>query len=470
MNNIIEKIQNHHLIKKINPYINEETYIVGGFLRDLFLGKSSSDIDLAVRQGRAKELAKYIADSINGYFVTLDDINNIYRVVFENKKDYIDIADIEGENISDDLARRDFSMNALAFNLQSHDIIDLYGGIESIKNKIVKEISAKNMSDDPIRLLRAFRFESGLGFRLDENLQKIIKDCVHLIKTTAPERINAELIKLFLGRNCVNALKQMDEYGMLELIFPEVAEIKKIPPNSHHHLCLIEHCYSVVDNVQIYYDKANNEVKKHFDEILFGATPRLAYLKLAAFLHDIGKPATWEIEESTGRHRFIKHDDVGSKIVEKPLKDLKFSNKQIDYIKKIIKYHLYPANVATLDITNEKAILRFFRKMENEVIDLIAIAYADRLSAKGPAITEEMIEKNINGLKILLEKYLASKNTLNPLPKLLSGNEIMQILGIKPSPELGQIVVLLKEAQISSEVTTKEEAVNFVKNIKKTSF
>ena len=107
--------------------------------------------------------------------------------------------------------------------------------------------------------------------------------------------------------------------------------------------------------------------------------------------------------------------------------------------------------------------------MENEVIDLIAIAYADRLSAKGPDITEEMIEKNINGLKILLEKYLASKNTLKPLPKLLSGDEIMQILEIKPSPELGQIVNLLKEAQISSEVTTKEEAVNFVKNIKKTS-
>ena len=464
-NNIAEKIKNHPVIRTISPYIDDETYIVGGFLRDFLLNKDSSDIDLAVKSGTAEKMAKFIADSISGYFVKLDDVNHIYRVVFENKKDYIDIADIEGADIYEDLARRDFSMNALALNIKSMQLTDPYGGVKSIENKIIKAISEKNILDDPIRVLRAFRFQSTLGFTMDENLKQITEKHAGLLKQTAPERINAELVKLFLGKRCVDSLKDMDNCGMLELIFPEVKEIKKVPPNSHHHLCLLEHCYAVVDYVQNFYENGNDEVKAHFDEIIFGANPRQAYLKLAAFLHDIGKPATWEIEEGTGRHRFIKHDDIGAKIAEKPLKNLKFSNKQIAYIQKIIKYHLYPANVAMIEENNEKAVMRFFRKMGDEVIDLIAIAYGDRLSARGPDITDEIVEKNLTGLKHLLEKYLANKCNLTPLPKLLSGNEIMQILNIKPSPELGKIVDMLYEAQISSDVVTKEEAVEFVKKL-----
>lgn len=465
MNNLITKIKNNHILNKIQPFIDEETYIVGGFVRDLLLGKESSDIDLVVKQGNAQKTAKKIADMLNAYFVTLDEKNNIYRIVFENKQDYIDIADIEGADIYSDLSRRDFSINAIAINLHTLEIIDKYKGVDCIKNKVIKEISEYNLKDDPIRLLRAFRFHSCLGFKLDEGLKKLIQNHGQMLKNTATERINAEIIKLFLGKNCAESLKEMDKYNLLEIIFPEIKDIKKIPPNSHHHLCLLEHCLEVVNQVQKYYESASIEVKNHFEEIVFGSLPRLAYLKLAAFLHDIGKPATWEIDEKTGRHRFIKHDDIGSKIVEKPLKNLKFSNKQIKYIQKIIKYHLYPANVANLDISNEKAVLRFYRKMENEVIDLIAIAHADRLSARGPDITEEMVESNINGLKNLLNRYLELKNSIKPLPKLLSGNEIMAILNIKPSPELGQIIELLKEAQISSEVITKDDAIKYIKSL-----
>ena len=465
-NSIAEKIKNHPVIQKISPYVDDETYIVGGFLRDILFNKDSSDIDLAVKSCTAEKLAKYIADRIPGYFVTLDKINHIYRVVFENKKDYVDIAGIEGENIYEDLARRDFSMNALALNIKSMQLTDPYGGVESIKNKEINAISEKNMLDDPVRLLRAFRFQSTLGFTMEKNLKQITEKHAGLLKQTAAERINNELVKLFSGKFCVDTLKDMDRCGMLELIFPEVKEIKKIPPNSHHHLCLLEHCYAVVNYVQDFYENGNNEIKAHFNEIIFGANPRIAYLKLAAFLHDIGKPATWEIEEGTGRHRFIKHDDVGAKIVEKPLRDLKFSNKQISYIQKIIKYHLYPANVAMIEENNEKAVMRFFRKIGDEVTDLIAIAYGDRLAARGEAITDEMVEHNINGLKHLMKKYMDTKNNLSPLEKLLDGYEIMKILEIKPSAKLGEIVDALKEAQMASEVVTKEEAVEFVKKFK----
>ena len=180
------------------------------------------------------------------------------------------------------------------------------------------------------------------------------------------------------------------------------------------------------------------------------------------FLHDIGKYSTWTIEE-TGRHRFIKHDDVGAKMCITFLRDMKFSKKQIDYISLMIKNHIYPSNVVAAPELNEKIMMRYIRKMEENVIDNIYLAKADRLSARGEAITEEMIAENINGLDKLLKFYLEKRDSLKPLPKLLDGFEIMEIKQIPQTPLLGKILSALKEAQINGDVNTKEEAIEFVK-------
>ncbi len=463
-------INKNEIIKLIKPALAKESmpvYLVGGYIRDMLLGKTSTDIDIAVPAGQAYFAAKNLADSINGYFIELDAVNKIYRVVLENKIDYIDIADCTGENIEQDLLRRDFTINAIAYNLNNDRLIDVCSGQKDLNNKIIKEISVKNLLDDPIRLLRAIRFRSTLGFSLSDTIAQTVKEHASLLDNVAKERINTELVKLFGGRYAVEALTEMNKLNLLEHIFPEVTEIRKIPPNSHHHLGLLEHSIETVRQVQNFYDSSVTEVKKHLEEDFGAGQKRLAYLKIAAFLHDVGKPSTWQIEQETGRHRFIKHDQIGSEIILPTLKRLKFSKKHAAYIQKIIKNHIYPAGVVTSDEAGEKAYLRFYRKMGNEVIDLIAIAYADRMSALGPDVTQEIVEKNINGLNRLLDGYLKSKNELKPLPKLIDGNEIMQILNIPASRKLGKIIEQLKEAQISSEVITKQDAINYIKKIAK---
>ena len=182
-------------------------------------------------------------------------------------------------------------------------------------------------------------------------------------------------------------------------------------------------------------------------------------------MHDIGKFSTWTIEEDTGRHRFIKHEDVGAKMCVPLLKSLCFSNKQIEYISYIIKKHMYPTAVVSSPELSEKVMLRYVRKSEDNAIDNILIAQADRLSARGPEITDDIVEENITGLNKLLEFYLNSRETLKPLPKLLDGNEIMKIFNITPSPKLGEIIKALNEAQISGDVETKEDAINFINTI-----
>ena len=465
---IKQKVANNPVISLIKPFFidkHAQAYIVGGFLRDCLLNKTSCDIDIVIENGSAKKLSQELADTINGYFIELDDVNKIYRVVFSDKVTYVDIADCTGNCIEDDLKRRDFTVNALAYDIKNDCLIDVTGGYDDLKAGLIKEISKENIIDDPIRILRAFRFQSTLGFDISNSLKQIIKEHALLLNNPAKERVNVELIKLFGGQNAVEALHSLNDFSLLEILIPETAEMKKVPKNSHHHLDLIEHSIETVKQVQCFYDKAAKEVKDHCDKEFFCGQKRLAYLKLAAFLHDVGKPSTWQIEPSSGRHRFIMHDSEGAKLIVPTLKNLKFSKKQIAYLQKMIKNHIYPSGVVTSDDSSEKAYLRFYRKMEDEVIDLIALAYADRLSALGPDITQEMIDKNLNGLDNLLKGYFEQKNKLAPLPKLLDGKEIMEILQIPASPVLGQIIHKLQEAQIASEVNTKDEAIAFIKKI-----
>lgn len=452
-------IRDDFILKEIN-----DGYLVGGTVRDFFLGKCSNDRDIAIKD--AENFAKNLAEKFDATFITLDSENKIYRLVLSDKTNYIDVSELRGNTIEEDLLSRDFTVNAIAYDLKNNVFIDVTGGVEDIKKRIIRGIREENFTDDSLRILRAFRFMATTGFVVNEELQQILIKYKDLLKQPAKERIHDEIMKLFGGKYASATLLKMLDMGVLELIFPCVTDIKKIPSNSHHHLDLIHHLIETVRQIEIQYENADTQIKEHLDKIDFGGYPRINHLKLAGFLHDIGKPSTWTIEES-GRHRFIGHDVEGEKLVKPLLKDLKFSNKQIEYISSMIRYHIYPSNVIVSPNLDNKIMMRYVRKMEDNVIDNITLAKADRLSAQGPAVTKEMTENNINGLNKLLNFYLEVKPTLKPLPKLLDGKEIMQMLEIDQSPALGKIINELHEAQLNQEVNNKEEAIAFIKNYSK---
>lgn len=452
---------NDDLLNQIIKHANGNIYLVGGAVRDLCMGKSSCDRDIIIEGEDARDFALSVADTMQAAFVPLDEENKIYRIVMPNKIDYLDITNPIENSLEKDLLRRDLTMNAVAINLKTNQIIDICGGLEDIKNRKIKMISEKNIIDDPLRILRAYRFQAVLGFEIEEQTNKAIKKHYNKIHACAVERINCELIKLFGGAHAHQTL--LDMGMLLDEIFPITVDLKKVPANSHHHLDLYHHSIETVKQIQDIYEKGSDEVKLHLETIDFGGESRLAHLKLAGFLHDIGKFSTWAIIDD--KHRFIKHDDVGAKISVDILRKMNFSKKQIDYISTMIKYHIYPANVVCAPILSEKIYMRYIRKMENNSIDAIILSMADRLSARGPEITQEIVDKNINGLTQLLNFYLEVKDGLEPLPKLLSGNDIMKILKIKPSPYLGEVVDALREAQINGDVTTRQEAEEFVKEL-----
>lgn len=463
---IINKINDDELLNLIRNNFSEEIYLVGGSVRDFAMDKTSLDRDLIVVGVDARDFAIRIAEFFNAVFVPLDEVNRIYRVVLPDKINYFDITNPVEGSIDKDLARRDLTVNAVAVNLSTMEIVDKFNGLNDILNKQLNSVSEKNFIDDPLRILRAFRFMSVLGFKMSDELMCIIKKHINLLNLPAVERINYELLKLFGGNFAYDTLLSLDNTGGLEVLFPFVSELKRVPPNTHHHLDLFYHSLETVRQIQLLYLNAEKEVQSHLEEVSFGAHPRLAFLKLAGFMHDIGKFSTWSIEEETGRHRFIKHDDAGAKLAVPFLKKMNFSNKQIDYLTSMIKNHMYPSQVISAPELNEKVMMRYVRKMEDNSIDVIILAMADRFSALGEAVTEDMVNQNISGLQNLMNFYISVKDSLEPLPKLLTGNEIMSLLNIKPSPLLGKIITALHDAQLSGDVMTKEHAIDFVMNFK----
>lgn len=462
---IIEKIKSDTILNKITENYDNDIYLVGGTVRDFYMGKESTDRDIIVMDEDAREFALKLADLFDAVFVPLDEVNKIYRLVLPDKLNYIDVTNPIENSLEKDLMRRDLTINAIAVNIRSGEVVDISGGITDIKNRLINYVSELNFVDDPLRLLRVYRFQALLDFDLSpETIDAVCKysDLIHL---PAVERINYELMRLFSGEFAHKALENMNKTWILEEIFPFVKELKQVPPNSHHHLDLFHHSIETVKQITEIYNNSCDEVKAHLDKVDFGGLPRIAHLRLAGFLHDIGKFSTWTIEEDTGRQRFIKHDEVGSKMAVKLLKKLNFSNKQIDYISTLIRFHIYPSSVMQAPQITDKIMMRYIRKMDENSIDAIILAQADRLSARGPEITDAIVEKNIGSLNMLLKFYLEIKDTIEPLPKLLSGNDVMSILNLKPSPELGKVMDALREAQISGDVTTKEQAIEFIKTI-----
>lgn len=460
MNTIIEK---DFILNAIRENFDEEIYLVGGAVRDFLNNKTSYDRDLLVLNTDVKVFSKRLAEFFDATFIELDAENEIYRLVLRDKINYIDITKPLNNSVEEDLKHRDLTINSLAVNIRTAELVDVTGGAEDFRHGVLRCFDENSIIADPLRLLRFFRFQALYGFEIEPQTLAWIKKYRELLEKPAVERKNYEIIRMFGGKFADLALLAMDEAGILEQLFPFVREYKKVPPNTHHHLDLFHHLVETVRQIQLIYESAPQAVQEHLEAVDFGAQSRLAHLKFAGFLHDLGKFSTWTIDED-GRHRFIKHDDVGAKMAKEFLSHAKYSKKQIAYLTSMIKNHIYPSSVMCAPEVNDKIMMRFVRKMTDDAIDIITLAKADRLSARGEAITDEIVKTNLNNLTRLQDFYLAKKDTLN-LEKLLTGEEIMDILNIQAGPQLGKFIKELTEAQINGDVVTKEDAVAFVKKL-----
>ncbi len=443
-------------------------YLVGGYLRDQLLGRTSTskDFDYAVAGGSAFQFAQaYATAHAKSHFVPLDEEFDTARVVTDDGT-VLDFAGCVGGDIKQDIFRRDFSINALYWDPKSPDCLtDLAGGVQDIEKKSIRALSENVLKEDPLRLLRAFRFAAMLNFDIEEATTSWINKHHKLLEGVAPERINHELFIVFASRSSEKIIKQLAHTGILEVIFPELAKTRVVPKNAYHHLDLFEHSIETV--VQTEKELVLNPKWLATDlneEISFGVT-RLAATKMASLLHDIGKPATWHVTPD-GKHTFIGHDRLGADMVAVLADRMHWSRPVEKFVSKLVKWHLRPGQLFhQTPVPSDKAVMRFYRNAGSDVPELILLALGDLGATQGPSMTggknNELREKLIE----LLNGFNVFINESRQRPKLLNGVDVMNILGIEAGPEVGELLNAVEEAQEFKEVTNRAQAEQLVRKL-----
>ena len=434
----------------------QEIWIVGGAIRDVLLGLPVKDFDFVIKD-QASEFARWFANKIKGTFVLLDAKNDEARVVYKSyksqvtshKKEYMthdsrltthnlcfDFTHME--SIEEDLARRDFRINAIACKLPEFQIFDPFYGRKDIESKRISMISLSPIIEDPLRILRGFRFQATLGFKITPNTLCALSNNKDLLSKVAGERIKEELFTLLSSQHSYWTLRQMARIGVLQVIIPETIAMEKVPQGKPGGNLLYHSLLTV---------------KKIEDSRLTIHDSRLTILKLAGLLHDIGKPYCYS--EENGKVHFYGHEKKGVELLSRIRERLRLSNNEFRIIRTLIQYHMRPHLLARERNLTEHAIFRLVRDVKELTPDIFLLAYADAL-ASGPRGEKRLLALAKRGIK-MWEEFKQPK-----FKRLITGNDLIK-LGLKPGPRFKEILQAVEEAQISGELRTFKEALRFVK-------
>lgn len=452
--------------------IDNTAHLVGGAIRDYFLGKPRSvDLDIAI-EGDGFEICKHLAenDVTDVAFVPLDKQTGTGRLVFSSPVSAIlDVSSFKGENIREDLTRRDFTINSMAVGLLDFlttgfaNVIDPCGGRDDLANGKIRACSEYVFTDDPLRILRVFRFSSTLGFTVVPETLRLIAPSVSLLAHVAPERIRDELFAMLSVCHSVGALGELDRLGILDILLPEIAPIKGCVQNDYHHLDVWNHSIETVrqlegimESLPQVLEAFGEKIQAYLADQPVKGRPRAALLKLTALLHDAGKPGTKTID-SNGKIRFFGHERISKLLFDDLGTRLKLANKETETVGKWIAGHMRPS-VFSAPPVSRRAVHRVIRDFEEDIIGLSLLFIADICASQGPLRKPSDFHEALAGVSIALSEYYGSLGT-RKVP-LLNGKDLMALLGLTEGPELGRIIRELRELQDLGDITSPTEALS----------
>jgi len=445
-------------------------YLVGGALRDYYLNRRGTDFDFAVKQG-AIDLSRRLARRIKGAFVLLDRDHGSARVVkrIDGVICTFDMTDWRGTSIQKDLNLRDFTINALAMDIfdkdtDASDIGEVKGSRRDLKAGVVRMVTARVFKDDPLRLLRGFTLQATLGFAMDSKTRMQIKKDAHLISTVAAERIREEVFKILASPRAAVTLSGMEKIGLLAQVIPQITVMYGVHQGGYHHLDVWQHSLEVIAKIEKLIDAMNNNerLKVYLQEPIGGGHTRLALLKMAALLHDIGKPETRRLEGK--RMTFHTHEHAGERITRLVARQLKLSVKERYFLEDAVRMHLRPGYLSNFKRPSEKAIFRYLRDTKDEAASLAVLALADQAATCGPLTTPAKHKHHAKICYMMIERYFELKDQ-KPKQRLLTGDDLIKIFKLKPSAFFGKILLQVEEAAALGKIKTKAEAFLFAKSV-----
>src|SRR5215208_6826179 len=480
------------LIDRVHAALpKQEIYLVGGAVRDILLNRPSPDFDFAV-PSNGVSLARRVANTLDADFMILDAARDTGRVIAtdtDGRRIFLDFATYRGENLEADLRARDFTINAIAFDLQGQTLIDPLNGASDLRAKLIRVCSPTSLQDDPVRILRAIRQAAAFGFKIHLETRQAMKNAAHLLPRISPERLRDELFKILEGPKPDASIRALEMLGVLPHILPELSALKGLVQPGPHIYDGWEHTLSVLRSLENIFsalapdynaDNTNDlftglltlrigrfreQFAIHFADSLNADRSMRATLFFSALYHDVEKPSTKSVEE-TGRIRFFDHDIKGADTASARAQAFNLSNDEVERIHKIIRshmrFHFFTARLKSdKQEPSRKAIYRFFREAGEAGVDLVLLGLADLRGTYGPTLTQETWSAALDVARILLENYWERREqTIRP-PRLLDGNDLMKELSLQPGRVIGQLLEAIREGQATGKIETREQAFEY---------
>lgn len=447
------------VISKIAEQEKNEVYAVGGYVRDIVLNRERNDLDILVI-GSGTEFAKKVADVLSIKNVSYYKNFGTAHFNFEGmniefvgaRKESYDRNTrkpiVENGSFTDDISRRDFTINTLAISLSKNNfgkLIDTYSGLDDLQNQLIKTPldPFKTFDDDPLRLMRAFRFASQLSFNIDEGIMTAANQMRERLSIVSQERITDEFLKILASPKPSVGLQLLFDSAVLEIVFPEIFIMAGVDQRKeYHHKDVFLHTLQVVDNIS-----------KETENV---------WLRFAALVHDIAKPPTKKFVEGIG-WTFHGHEDLGARMMKKIFHRMKLPLHQLEYVQKLIRLHLRPIALANEEVT-DSAIRRFVVNAGEDLEDLITLCRAD-ITSKNPI----KVEKYLGNYERVMQKVrdVKERDKLREFQSPVRGEEIMQICNLKPSRKVGEIKTAIEEAILDGKIGNNyEEAYKYLMEIK----
>ncbi|MEP7288787.1 MAG: HD domain-containing protein [Chloroflexota bacterium] len=487
------------LLEELRPFLATSpspVYLVGGAVRDAFLRRPIHDLDFAgAADGR--KLAKLIADKLGGAYYPLDADRGVGRAILKrgSERFVIDVARFRGESLAEDLAGRDFTINALAVPTDGdfQSVIDLVGGIVDLQQKRLRRCNEHSIADDPVRALRAVRFSVALNLLIEPQTRADLRTYGPQIASVSAERVRDEFMNILGGTRPHVALRTLDALGLLSLVVPEIEAMRGVTqslPHTQdvwgHTLSVVERLYGVLATISpartedsaadsaygmIVYllDRFRKQWQSHLDMPQASGHSVQSLLMLAALLHDCGKPATRSVEEQ-GHIHFYKHELVGADLAQTRCTALRLSNDENSRVTEIVRQHMRPLHLASSAPYNKgelsrRAIYRFWKATGETGLDVCLLTLADYLGMVGVNLVLQDWIHHLQIVAVLLDGYFNQKEIIVAPPPLVNGRDLIIGLDLQPGPQLGQVLDALGEAQAAGEITTIEEAFTLAKTL-----
>ncbi len=459
---LVKKLRRKKMLLTLSALVKEKSFdvwLVGGNIRDTFLEIPSRDYDITIT-GNAHRFSLLLAKKLKGNQFCLDRKLGEFRIMLSRKRT-VDVKSIK--DISKDIKERDFTINSLAFNLKDlKTIYDPLNGFSDLKKRLIRTVSNRVFEDDPLRLLRIFRFAATLGLSISQETMELAKKTVKKIDNVASERVRTELFLLFNSKKSFPYLKKMDSIELLAALFPEVEKGKCIPQHKYRSRNLKEHslvCYDIMEKI---IDKKRYFEFEGFTSIFQTFIKKhKVILKLSALLHDIGKLYTMK-EDASGSVHFYMHEKRGEiRLKQYYQKRLSLSNKEVEILSLLILHHMRAHLLSRVEEITNHALYRFIKSGKDAIPGILLLSYADSISSTGGGKEVRKAEKTI---RTILDYYVISKR-VKAKRRLITGYDLIEKFGLRPAPVFKAILETVEKAHINGKIKNRKQALNLVEKI-----